>query len=241
MGLNPFGGHMAMAKKKESKVECVVPGCDTPGCADPAHTRANAQDAAQSDAAPIDEDPTTMKDLTDASIEKAFNALVEHTRADIAPYKPTIAMLNESISRLDNVCEGKVGMEIATLDTLRRYNLNRGGSPIPPYCILNIYDARLLVRVNENNTIDCYRGNINKVQAEIQHLDQNDFWYTAAGGAGSAKFFRYDLTSQEDSTIFINSILRIAATCKASSELGIYDIKPSDVARSLGKPKVSGR
>lgn len=221
---------MSMAKKKAKKIECVIPGCDVPGCADPAHAF-NA--AAEKPLPPAETEPLSLADMSDASLEKTFNAFVEQNRQDFSPYKPAIEKLSRLISRLDLLCDGQAGMEIATLDTLRKYNLNRGGSPIPPYCILNIYDARLLVRVDEKNTIDCYRGNINKAQPEIQNLDSNDFWHSS----GAENFFRYNLNTEEDSAVFLASVLRIAAMCKATQELRGLDVRPSAIIPPLGKTR----
>jgi hypothetical protein len=219
-----------MAKAKKKSEEADQSGNDT-GSEDAA---GNFNAAAAENAGSAEEkDPTVLTDTTDASLEKTFNAIVAQSRDELAPYKPAIAKLSQLVSRLDLLCDGQVGVEVATLDTLRKYNLNRGGSPLPPYCILNIYDARLLVRVNEENGIDCYRGNINKAQAQIQQLDDNDFWYQS----GTPNFFRYNLDSAEDCTVFLNSVLRIAAMRKASQELSDLDVKPKPVSPAIGKSR----
>ncbi|MBL8713507.1 MAG: hypothetical protein JNM12_11445 [Alphaproteobacteria bacterium] len=182
-------------------------------------------------------DDTVLKDSSTASLSRTFRALAANAREGLAPFRPTLAKLNEFVSRFQSVGMDQVGIELAGFDKLRDYKLmNRPGSDNHAlYAILSIYDARFLVWVQEDNKIVTYTENLNKPQANIQFLDSDEFWYKTERSSGGTlkinrdepKFNTYDLSSEEDAVKFMSAIAETTAALAANDALREFDVPQS--------------
>jgi hypothetical protein len=179
-------------------------------------------------------DDTALKDSSTASLSRTFRALAANAREGLAPFRPTLAKLNEFVSKFQAVGMDQVGIELAGFDTLRDYKLmNRPGSDNHSlYAILSIYDARFLVWVQEENKIVTYTENLNKPQANIQFLDSDEFWYKTERSSGGTlkinreepKFNSYDLSQEEDAVKFMSAIAETTAALAANDALREFDV-----------------
>ncbi len=179
-------------------------------------------------------DDTVLKDSTTASLSRTFRALSADARTGLAAFRPTLAKLNEFVSKFQSVGMDQVGIELASFDTLRDYKLmNRPGSDNHSlYAVLSIYDARFLVWVQEDNKIMTYTENLNKPQANIQFLDSDEFWYKTERSSGGTlkinreepKFNQYDLSVEEDAVKFMSAIAETTAALAANDSLREFDV-----------------
>ncbi len=182
-------------------------------------------------------DNTVLKDSTTASLSATFRALAANAREGLAPFRPTLAKLNEFVSKFQSVGMDQVGIELAGFDKLRDYKLmNRPGSDNHSlYAVLSIFDARFLVWVQEDNKIVTYTENLNKPQANIQFLDSDEFWYRTERSSGGTlkinrdepKFNVYDLSVEEDAVKFMSAIAETTAALAANDGLREFDVPQS--------------
>ncbi len=191
-------------------------------------------------------DNLTLKDSSTASLSATFRALAANAREGLAPFRPTLAKLNEFVSKFQSVGMDQVGIELAGFDKLRDYKLmNRPGSDNHSlYAVLSIFDARFLVWVQEDNKIVTYTENLNKPQANIQFLDSDEFWYKTERSSGGTlkinreepKFNVYDLSVEEDAVKFMSAIAETTAALAANDGLREFDVPQSgNGGRSLLK------
>jgi hypothetical protein len=191
-------------------------------------------------------DNLTLKDSSTASLSRTFRALAANAHESLAPFRPTLAKLNEFVSRFQSVGMDQVGIELAGFDKLRDYKLmNRPGSDNHSlYAILSIFDARFLVWVQEDTKIVTYTENLNKPQANIQFLDSDEFWYKTERSSGGTlkinreepKFNSYDLSQEEDAVKFMSAIAETTAALAANDALREFDVPQSgNGGRSLLK------
>lgn len=191
-------------------------------------------------------DDTVLKDSSTASLSRTFRALAANAREGLAPFRPTLAKLNEFVSKFQSVGMDQVGVELAGFDKLRDYKLmNRPGSDNHSlYAILSIFDARFLIWVQEDNKIVTYTENLNKPQANIQFLDSDEFWYKTERSSGGTlkinrdepKFNSYDLSQEEDAVKFMSAIAETTAALAANDGLREFDVPQSgNGSRSLLK------
>lgn len=200
-------------------------------------------DAAQQ---PAPGDPTVLKDTSTESLSAVFKALVAQDREQRAQFRPTLARLNEIVSKFHAIGKDEVGIELATFDKLREFNLvsKPGGDQAPYYGILSIYDARFLIRIYPELKVDCYTENLNKPTPAVQSLDSDEFWYKTERSSGGTlkiiksdpKFLRYSLDSQEDVVSFMSAILQTAAACAATEDLKEFDLPAARENTLLPKP-----
>jgi hypothetical protein len=198
--------------------------------------------------APAAEDNTVLKDGSTESLSRTFKALTEQGREQRAPFRPTLAKLNEIVSRFQGIGLDQVGIELATFDRLREFNLiaRPGGDGNPFYGILSIYDARFLIRVYPEMKIDCYTENLNKPALTAQSLDSDEFWYKSERSSGGSvkinraepKFLPYNLAAEDEVTGFMSAILQTAATCAANEDLKEFDLPAARETRFV--PKAAG-
>jgi hypothetical protein len=191
--------------------------------------------AAQSEPAPApQEDPTVLKDGSTESLSSVFKALVAQDREQRAPFRPTLAKLNEIVSKFHTIGTDQVGIELATFEKLREFNLvsRPGGDQSPYFGILSVYDARFLIRIYPEHKIDCYTENLNKPSPAVLSLDSDEFWYKTERSSGGTlkinksepKFLRYNLDDADDAVSFMSAILQTAATCAANEDLKEFDL-----------------
>ena len=193
---------------------------------------ANMDSSAQPPKTP--EDPTVLKDTSSESLSAVFKALVTQDREARAPFRPTLARLNEIVSKFHAIGSDQVGIELATFEKLREFNLSSkpGGDQSPYYGILSIYDARFLIRIYPDQKVDCYTENLNKPTPTVQSLDSDEFWFKTERSSGGTlkinkaepKFLRYNLDVQEDAIGFMSAILQTAAACAANEDLKSFDL-----------------
>jgi hypothetical protein len=179
------------------------------------------------------EDPTTLRDGSTESLSSTFKALVAQDREQRAAFRPTLAKLNEIVSKFHSIGTDEVGIELATFEKLREFNLlSRPGSDQPLYGILSVYEARFLIRVYPDQKVDCYTENLNKPSLAVQSLESDEFWYKTERSSGGTlkinrsepKFLRYNLENPEDTVSFMSAILQTAASCAAMEDLKQFDL-----------------
>lgn len=208
----------------------------------------NTQDTTNAATAPVEVPP--LKDSSAASLSETFRALSERAKDGLKGYRSTFTKLNEFVSKFHAIPVDQVGVELATFDKLREYNLmNRPGSDDHSlYAILTIFDARFLVRVQEDNKIVTYTENINKPSTVIQYLDSDEFWYKTERSSGGTlkilknepKFNIYDLSVETDAVNFMQAIVETTAALSAKDNLRSFDAPPQEEGRSLQKSSLSG-
>lgn len=212
---------------------------------------AAAQPAAAEAAA---EDPTFVKDGTPESLSRAFKALVDQGRERQEVLRPTLAKMKEIVSRFHVMGLDQVGIELATFDKLREFNLlsKPGADGSAYYGILSIYDARFLIRIYPEQKVDCYTENLNKPMPNVQSLESDEFWYKTERSSGGSlkinraepKFLRYNLATEQDNgseqgtVSFMTAILQTAAACAATEELKEFDLPAARENTLL--PKATG-
>src|SRR4051812_38888408 len=80
------------------------------------------------------EDPTVLKDTSAESLSSVFKALVAQDREQRAQFRGTLARLNEIVSKFHAIGKDEVGIELATFDKLREFNLaSKPGGDQAPY------------------------------------------------------------------------------------------------------------
>ena len=202
-------------------------------------TPAPAAAAAESNDAPV------LQDSSTESLSKVFAALAARAKDGLKQYRPTLAKLNEFVSKFQSIPVDQVGIELATSDRLREYNLmTRPGSDDQSlYAILTIYDARFLVRLQEEQKIVTYTENINKPSDSVQYLDSDEFWYRTERSSGGTlkvnkndpKFNLYDLSKEEDVMSFMMAIAETTAALAAKDDLRSFDAPPAQDGKSIPK------
>lgn len=179
------------------------------------------------------EDPTTLRDTSTDSLSSTFKALVAQDREARAPFRPTLAKLNEIVTKFHAIGTDEVGIELATFEKLREFNLlSRPGADQPLYGILSVYEARFLIRIYPEQKVDCYTENLNKPTPGVQSLESDEFWYKTERSSGGTlkinkaepKFLRYNLENPEDTVSFMSAILQTAAACAAMEDLKQFDL-----------------
>jgi hypothetical protein len=201
---------------------------------DDAQPKDDAPSAAEAQPAPApQEDPTTLRDASTDSLSSTFKALVAQDREQRAPFRPTLAKLNEIVSKFHSIGTDEVGIELATFEKLREFNLSsRPGGDQPLYGILSVYEARFLIRIFPEQKVDCYTENLNKPTPNVQSLESDEFWYKTERSSGGTlkinksepKFLRYNLENPEDNVSFMSAILQTAAACAAMEDLKQFDL-----------------
>ena len=193
----------------------------------------------------VEEDTNTpaLRSLDTRHIAETFSQMAEAARETQKPFRETLASLNSLIAKCHEAGMEQIGIEHAGFDTLRAYNFEKnrsksGGQQVT-FALLSIDDARFLIRVHPNNIIDCYASNINKPQTERQFLDDDTFWYEhrttgKASSQSEPKFFQYNLSEQQDSIAFLQTVIQTAAATGASQELREYDLAARN-SKSVGK------
>jgi hypothetical protein len=181
--------------------------------------------------------------LDSRHIAEVFSQMAESARETQKPFRETLASLSGLIAKCHEAGMAQIGIEHAGFDTLRAYNFEKqrsksGGQQVT-FALLSIDDARFLIRVHPNNIIDCYASNINKPQTERQFLDDDTFWYDhrASGKASTQsepKFFQYNLSEQQDSIAFLQTVIQTAAATGAAQELREYDLAAHS-SKAVGK------
>ncbi len=182
-------------------------------------------------------DPTLLTDTTPESLSSVFKAIVAQKRDLRAQYRPTLAKLNEIVSKFNAIGCDQVGVELANFEKLRDYNLisKPSGEEAPFYGILSVHEARFLIRIYPEMQVDCYTENLARPSATVQSLDSDAFWYkseTSSGGSlkinkSDPKFLRFNLDNTEDAVEFMKAIVSTAAICTANEELKEYDVTPA--------------
>jgi len=196
------------------------------------------------------DDQTELKDSSSESLSKAFRAMSAKAKDGLKNFRPTLAKLNEFVSKFQSIPVDQVGIEIANFDRLREYNLmtRPGNTDHSLYAILTIYDSRFLIRVQEDNKIVTYTENINKPSSAIQYLDSDEFWYRTERSSGGTlkviksepKFNVYDLGKEEDVVNFMSAIAETTAALAAKDDLRSFDAPPQEEGRSLTKTTFQG-
>lgn len=197
-------------------------------------------------AAPVP--PPTLKDSSTASLGKVFKGLSERANEGLKVYRPTLAKLNELISKFHVLGVDDVGVELATFDRLREYNLmNKPGSDDHSlYSILSVYDARFLVRIEPDQKIVTYTENLNKPSLGVQFIDTEEFWYKTERSSGGSvkviksepKFNEYDLKVEEDAVNFLSAIAETAAALLANQGLREEDVNPAAKKSAFAKNRL---
>lgn len=201
--------------------------------------------SADKDTPQTEQEVPALADSSTESLSKAFSALAERSREGLQRFRPTLAKLQEFVSKFHSIGVDQVGVELASFDKLREYNLmTRPGSDDPSlYAVLSIYDARFLVRVQEENTIVTYTENIAKPSAAIQFLDSDEFWYRTERSSGGTlkvnknerKFNVYNLGDEADVVSFMSAIVETTAALAAKEELRSYDAPAAQDGKSIPK------
>lgn len=191
------------------------------------------------------EDPFTLSDTTTDSLSKTFRALSKRAADALKPYRGTLAKLNEFVTKFQSIGVDQVGIELATYDKLREHQLmtRPGSSDSSLYAILTIYDARFLIRVQEENKIVTYTENINKPAPGIQYLDSDEFWYRterSSGGTlkimrGEPKFNEYNLGDEADVLNLMTAIAETTAALAAKEELRSFDAPAAQDGKAVQK------
>ena len=182
------------------------------------------------------EDPKSI--LPDTSVDalsRAFRFYAGQAEAQHKALRPTLAKLNEVVSKFQALGNDNIGIELATFDRLRDYGLSRqdGSFDSSHFCILSIYDARFLIRLYEGSKIDCFPDNLNKPAAFIQAPDSDEFNYAAERTGGrvnraAPKFTRYDLSQEDDVLTFTHAIVQTAGYLSSYNSLREFDVKPAE-------------
>jgi hypothetical protein len=161
-----------------------------------------------------------------AAQKSAYTVMTAQARDTLKVFRPTLARLNGAISKFHAIGNDQIGIELATFDKLREYNLFRGGmgDGQTNFCLLSIYDARFLVRVLPDNKIDCYTENLNKPYGAIFNIDSDAFWYATEGSKQKPMFNSYDLSKDADIANFMSAIAQINAVLTANDELREFDL-----------------
>lgn len=205
-----------------------------------------ASDNSADKEAPQDEqEGPALADSSTDSLAKTFSAMAERSRAGLQRFRPTLAKLQEFVSKFHSIGVDQVGVELASFDKLREYNLmTRPGSDDQSlYAVLSIYDARFLVRVQDENTIVTYTENIAKPSNTIQYLDSDEFWYRTERSSGGTlkvnkndrKFNVYNLGDETDVVSFMSAIAETTAALTAKEELRSYDAPAAGEGKILPK------
>lgn len=189
-------------------------------------------------------DDTVLTDESAQNLSKTFKALLHQQREKTSVFKPALDSFNSIIAKFQDIGLERIGMEFASLDRLRELNIAKktprnddGEMPEKEvlYCILEIYDARFLLRLHPQNVIDCHLDNLNKPSNEVQYLDNDFFWYKKVNGTRAEHFFRCDLTREEERIDLMNTILRTAAACAMVQEISEMCL-PQKSSTGLSKP-----
>lgn len=174
-----------------------------------------------------------LKDSSTDSLAKAFKTLSERAHSGLKEYRGTLARLGTLVAKFHAIGLDQVGVELATFDHLREYNLmNRPGSEDHSlYSILSIYDARFLIRLQPDMKIVTYTENLNKPAAGVQYMDTDEFWYRTERSSGGSlkvlknepKFNVYDLTQEADVVNFLTAVAETTAALSANETLRAED------------------
>jgi hypothetical protein len=186
---------------------------------------------------------------TDTSLTQQFKELAARNTEALAPLRPTLARLNEIVTRFQEEGHDAVGVEFASFSSLRALNLlQRTGAEPQQFSILTVYDAKFLVRLHGDCKIDCYRDNLNK-PLPLQVLDSEEFWYKTERSTGGTvkvlknepRFDRYDLNNPDDEAKFMSCIIETAAACAALNTLREFDLpasRPDAIQKPIAPVKV---
>ena len=190
----------------------------------------------------------TLKDSSTDSLAKVFKALSERASEGLKIYRPTLGRLNELISKFHVLGLEEVGVELATFDRLREYNLmNKPGSDDHSlYSILSVFDARFLIRIEPDQKIVTYTEHLNKPNSDVQYIDTEEFWFKTERSSGGSlkviksepKYNEYDLKQEEDVVNFLSAIAETAAALLANNGLREEDVNPSSKKPAFAKNKL---
>jgi hypothetical protein len=193
--------------------------------------------------APVD--PTELRDTSPESLSSVFKAFLSEKREQRAQFRPTLARLNEIVSKFHAIGNDQVGIELANFERLREFNLvsKPSGEEAPFYGILSVHEARFLIRIYPDQKIDCYTENLAKPSLTVQSLDSDEFWYKTERSSGGsvkinkseARFLRYNLENSEDVLELTKAILQTSAACTANEELKEFDVAPARENTVLSK------
>lgn len=173
-------------------------------------------------------------DLNPKNISELFNVLASYNEKTLEAYQPALERLQKLVTLIQTSDVPSVSLEIANAHIFKEFNIVRNGVD-QPYCILNIHDAALLVRINNDCSIDIYSNNLNK-PADRRNLD--DIWKKENKTADKDKkeaIFHYDFKTQDDCIAFVKSTIQTAAKCTAYETLHKYDVQKDASSNSLKK------
>lgn len=195
----------------------------------------------------IEAAPATLKDSSTESLGKVFKSLSDRAKEGLKAFRPTLSKLNELISKFHVLGLDQVGVELATFDKLREYNLmNKPGSDDRSlYSILSVFDARFLIRIEPDQKIVTYTENLNKPFTDVQYIDTEEFWYKTERSSGGSvkviksqpKYNEYDLKQEEDVVNFLSAIAETAAALLANEGLREKDVNPASKKPAFAKNK----